>query len=327
MTMRNRLLGRSGIRVSELCLGTMMFGADWNWRANADEEDSRKIFEAYREAGGNFVDTANIYADGRSEEILGRLIAPERDAVVVATKFTLEAAPGEPHPNSSGSHRKMLRQSIEGSLRRLGTDYVDVLWVHAWDQRTPIDETVRALDDLVASGKVLAVGISNTPAWVVSRAVTLAELRGWASFVGIQVAHSLVSRTAERDLLPMAKELGLLVTGWAPLAQGLLAGKETPFSTEAQRGVAAVAAEVARELGHTPAQVALAWSMAKGVVPVIGSTKVEQVRDSLGAAGLTLPDEQLARLDEASAFDAGYPHNFLQIKVDILGPVAPGEAW
>jgi aryl-alcohol dehydrogenase-like predicted oxidoreductase len=319
MTMRDRLLGQTGIRVSELCLGTMMFGADWEWRANADEQDSRKIYESYREAGGNFVDTANMYADGRSEEIVGRLIADERDAVVVATKFTLETSPG--NPNSSGSHRKNLRHSIEGSLRRLGTDYVDVLWVHAWDQRTPIEETVRALDDLVSSGKVLAVGISNTPAWVVSRAVTLAQLRGWTPFCGIQVAHSLTSRTSEREMLPMAKALGLTVTGWAPLAMGMLAGKEIPWATDAQREVVKVVAEIARELGVTPAQVALAWSVSKDVIPVIGSTKVEQVLDSLGAAGLTIPEEPLARLDAVSAVDAGYPHDFLSLKVDTLGPL------
>jgi aryl-alcohol dehydrogenase-like predicted oxidoreductase len=320
MTMRDRLLGQTGIRVSELCLGTMMFGADWEWRANADEQDSRKIYESYREAGGNFVDTANMYADGRSEEILGRLIAAERDAVVVATKFTLETSPG--NPNSSGSHRKNLRHSIEGSLRRLATDYVDVLWVHAWDQRTPIEETVRALDDLVSSGKVLAVGISNTPAWVVSSAVTLAKLRGWAPFCGVQVAHSLTSRTSEREMLPMAKALGLTVTGWAPLAMGMLAGKEIPWATDAQREVVKVVAEVAAELGVTPAQVALAWSVSKGVIPVIGSTKVEQVLDSLGAAGLAVPDEQLARLDAISAVDPGYPHDFLSLKVDTLGPLS-----
>jgi aryl-alcohol dehydrogenase-like predicted oxidoreductase len=319
MTMRDRLLGQTGIRVSELCLGTMMFGADWEWRANADEQDSRKIYESYREAGGNFIDTANMYAEGRSEEIVGRLIAAERDAVVVATKFTLETTPG--NPNSSGSHRKNLRHSIEGSLRRLGTDYVDVLWVHAWDQRTPIEETVRALDDLVSSGTVLAVGISNTPAWVVSRAVTLADLRGWTPFCGIQVAHSLTSRTSEREMLPMAKALGLTVTGWAPLAMGMLAGKEIPWATDAQREVVEVVAEVARELGVTPAQVALAWSVSKDVIPVIGSTKVEQVLDSLGAAGLTIPEEPLARLDAVSAVDAGYPHDFLSLKVDTLGPL------
>jgi aryl-alcohol dehydrogenase-like predicted oxidoreductase len=319
MTMRDRLLGQTGIRVSELCLGTMMFGADWEWRANADEQDSRKIYESYREAGGNFIDTANMYADGRSEEIVGRLIADERDAVVVATKFTLETSPG--NPNSSGSHRKNLRHSIEGSLRRLGTDYVDVLWVHAWDQRTPIEETVRALDDLVSSGTVLAVGISNTPAWVVSRAVTLAQLRGWTPFCGIQVAHSLTSRTSEREMLPMAKALGLTVTGWAPLAMGMLAGKEIPWATDAQREVVKVVAEIARELGVTPAQVALAWSVSKDVIPVIGSTKVEQVLDSLAAAGLAIPEEPLARLDAVSAVDAGYPHDFLSLKVDTLGPL------
>lgn len=325
MTMRNRLLGRTGIRVSELCLGTMMFGADWSWRPNADEQDSRKIYEAYREAGGNFVDTANMYADGRSEEILGRLIAAERDSIVVATKFTLETLAGD--PNSSGSHRKNLRRSVEGSLRRLDTDYLDLLWVHAWDQRTPIEETVRALDDVVASGKVLAVGISNTPAWIVSRAVTIAELRGWAPFCGVQVAHSLVSRTAEREMLPMAKALGLLVTAWAPLSRGLLAGKEVASATAEKLAVAKVVAEVAGELHRTPAQVTLAWSLHKGVVPVIGSTKVEQLQDSLDAVDVSLPDAQLEQLEAASAIEPGYPHDFLQIKADTLGPVAPGAAW
>ena len=317
--MRERLLGRSGIRVSELCLGTMMFGADWNWRTNADADASRKIYEAYREAGGNFVDTANIYGDGRTEEIVGELVGAERDAIVVATKFTLEAVAGD--TNSSGSHRKSLRRSIETSLRRLRTDYVDLLWVHAWDQRTPIEETVRALDDLVASGKVLAVGVSNTPAWVVSRAITVADLRGWEPFCSIQVAHSLVSRTAERELLPMANDLGLLATAWAPLAQGLLAGKEIAWATDAQRAIAGVVAEIAGELGVTPAQVALAWSLRKGVVPVVGATKVEQLHDSLGAVGVELPDDHLARLDAATAIEPGDPHDFLSIKADILGPV------
>jgi len=186
---------------------------------------------------------------------------------------------------------------------------------------------VRALDDVVSAGKVLAVGISNTPAWIVARAVTIAELRGWTPFCGVQVAHSLVSRTAEREMLPMAKALDLLVTGWAPLSQGLLAGKEVAWATEERIAIAKVVAAVAAELGCTPAQVALAWSMDKGVVPVIGSTKVEQLLDSLGAVDLDLPGEQLERLDTASAIEAGYPHDFLQIKADTLGPVAPGSAW
>jgi aryl-alcohol dehydrogenase-like predicted oxidoreductase len=315
--MRDRLLGRSGIRVSELCLGTMMFDNDMGWRPNADPSGSRKIYEAYREAGGYFVDTANIY--GKSEDVLGDMIASERDSLVLATKFTLESEAGD--PNSSGSHRKNLRRSVENSLRRLGTDYIDVLWVHAWDQRTPLDETVRALDDVVSSGKVLAVGVSNTPAWVVSSAVMLAELRGWTPFCALQVQYSLVARTADRDLLPMAAANDLAVTGWAPLAMGILAGKEIAWASERDKEIARVVAEVATDLGVTPSQVALAWSIGRGVIPVVGSSKPEQLADSLGAADVELPDDVLARLEEASAPELGYPHEFLTLKVDTLGPI------
>jgi aryl-alcohol dehydrogenase-like predicted oxidoreductase len=315
--MRDRLLGRSGIRVSELCLGTMMFDNEMGWRPNADQSGSRKIYEAYREAGGNFVDTANIY--GKSEDVLGEMIASERDALVLATKFTLESDPGD--PNSSGSHRKNLRRSVENSLRRLGTDYLDVLWVHAWDQRTPLEETLRALHDVVSSGKVLAIGVSNTPAWVVSSAVTLAELRGWTPFCALQVQYSLVARTADRELLPMAAANDLAVTGWAPLAMGILAGKEVSFATPEQLGVAKIVAEVATDLGATPSQVALAWSIHRGVIPVVGASKPEQLSDSLGAVDVEFTAEALGRLEDASAIELGYPHEFLTLKVDTLGPL------
>jgi aryl-alcohol dehydrogenase-like predicted oxidoreductase len=314
--MRDRVLGRSGIRVSELCLGTMMFGSTWTWRSGADESASRRIYEAYREAGGYFVDTANIYGD--SEQIVGRLIGPERDAIVVATKFTLESDPAD--PNSAGSHRKNLRRSLEASLRRLGTDHVDLLWVHAWDQRTALEETLRGLDDAVRAGKVLAVGLSNTPAWVVSRAVTLAEARGWCTVSAIQVEHSLARRTAEREMLPMARSFGLAVTGWAPLARGLLAGKEVAQAKPHDIEIVGVVRQVAGELDTSPARVALAWTMRKGVVPVVGATKVEQLRDSLGAVDVNLSTEHLAQLDEASAVDLGYPHEFLELKAATLGP-------
>jgi aryl-alcohol dehydrogenase-like predicted oxidoreductase len=315
--MRERVLGRSGIRVSELCLGTMMFGNDQQWRSGADEGASRRVYEAFREAGGYFVDTANVYGD--SESILGRLIGGERDAIVLATKFTLETDGAD--PNSGGSSRKSLRRSIEASLRRLGTDYLDVLWVHAWDQRTPVEETLRALDDLVRAGKVLAVGVSNTPAWVVSRAVAIAELRGWSAFCGLQVEYSLARRTAERELVPMARALGLAVTAWAPLARGVLAGKEVasyvqPRDEDAARAVVAVA----KGAGASPAQVALAWLLRQGVVPVVGATKVEQMRDCLGAVDVELDAAQVAELDAAVPVELGYPHEFLRFKAERLGP-------
>ena len=312
--MRERLLGPSGIRVSELCLGTMTFGTEWDMRHAADEDTSRAMYEAFREAGGNFIDTANVY--GRSEEILGRLLAHERDAVVLATKFTLDIDP-EDH-NSGGSHRKSLRRSLEASLRLLGTDYIDLLWVHAWDQRTPMDETLRALDDLVRAGKVLAIGVSNMPAWVVSRADAIAQLRGWSPLCALQVEYSLAARTAERELLPMARALGLAVTAWSPLARGVLVGKESPRTTPEQAEAAKVVAEVASELGTTPSRVALAWLLHHDVLPVLGVSRMEQLTDNLGAAELELDEHQLERLGAPTAVSLGYPHEFLQYMPDHL---------
>src|SRR5919199_1593750 len=219
--MRLRLLGRSGLRVSEAALGTMTFGEDWGW--GAPEEECRRIFDRYVEAGGNFVDTANNYTDGSSERIVGRLVAPERERFVVATKYTLTTCPDD--PNAGGNHRKTLVQSLEASLRRLGMDYVDLLWLHMRDGITPIDEIVRALDDQVRMGKLLYVGISDSPAWLVAQANTLADLRGWAPFVAVQLPYSLAHRDAEREVLPMAAALGLAVTPWGILGAGVLTGK------------------------------------------------------------------------------------------------------
>jgi len=318
--MRDRLLGRSGIRVSELCLGTMMFGNEQSWRAGADEAASRKVYDAYREAGGNFVDTANVYGD--SETILGRFVKSERDAIVLASKFTLETDADD--PNSGGSSRKSLRRTVEASLQRLGTDYLDVLWVHAWDQRTPVEETLRALDDLVRAGKILAVGVSNTPAWVVSRAVAVAELQGWSAYCGLQVEYSLARRTAEREMVPMARALGLAVTAWAPLARGVLAGKEVAHAKPGDEAAARVVGDVAKEIGSSPARVALAWLLRQGVVPVVGATKVEQMHDCLGAVDVELDPSHLAQLDAATKIELGYPHEFLQYKADRLGPLSSG---
>src|SRR5215211_4363158 len=218
--MRYRLLGKSGLRVSELALGTMTFGESWGW--GAGREESRKIFGRFDEAGGNFVDTANNYTDGESEQFVGEFIRPERERWVVASKYTLTTRRDD--PNAGGNHRKNLVRSLEGTLRRLGTHYVDLLWLHMRDSTTPIEEAVRALDDQVRAGKVLYVGISDSPAWVAAQANTLAELRGWTPFVGLQLPYSLLDRDAERDLFPMAAAFGLTVTAWGTLEQGILCG-------------------------------------------------------------------------------------------------------
>ncbi|MGW0026132.1 aldo/keto reductase [Rhodococcus sp. NPDC003383] len=323
-----RVLGRSGIRVSEFCLGAMTFGTDWGF--GADEETSRAVYREYREAGGNFVDTANNYTDGASEEILGRLVAGERDSVVLSTKYTLCTDPDD--PNSGGNHRKSLRRSVESSLRRLGTDYIDLLWVHAWDRFTPVDETLRALDDLVRSGKVLAIGVTNTPAWVVARSAAIAELRGWTSFCALQVEYSLVTRTAERELLPMAQSHDLAMCAWSPLARGLLARELTPEREEklapVVRRARDTAREIAAELGTTPARVAIAWVRSRGLLPSIGARTVEQLRDNIGALAVDLEDDHLTRLDDATRIRLGYPHDFLDGLYErrtLPPPVAPRD--
>ena len=309
--LRERILGRSGFRVGDAILGTMTFGTSWGF--GAEEDVCRDMYAAFREAGGNCVDTANNYTEGESEEIVGRLIAGERDSVVLSTKFTL---PIGADANTGGGHRKSLRQSVESSLRRLGTDYIDVLFVHAWDQRTPVDETLRALDDLVAAGKVLALGVSNTPAWVVARSDLLAEVRGWERFCALQLPYSLLERDSDRELLPMARSLDLALWAWSPLARGALTGKPRPDGLPPlEPRVQAVVDEVAKvaaELGTSSAQVALAWVWRHGITPVLGARTVDQIKDNLAAAELQLGDDELARLDAASAVSLGYPHDFVR---------------
>ena len=317
--MRYTLLGRSGLRVSEVALGTMTFGDAWGWGASADE--SRRIFDAFVEAGGNFVDTACNYTDGQSEEIVGELVERDRERFVVATKYTLTDRRDD--PNAGGNHRKNLVQTLEASLRRLRTDYVDLLWLHMWDGMTPVEEVVRTLDDLVSSGKVLYVGISDTPSWVVSQAVTLAELRGWSRFVALQAPYSLVDRDVERELLPMARSLELTFTSWGMLEGGALTGKYLDSSDEPRRydsvgektnGIAREVIAVAEEAGVTPAQVAIAWVRAQPwhIVPIVGARTEAQLRENLGALDVTLSADQLARLDAASAFRTGFPRDFLE---------------
>jgi aryl-alcohol dehydrogenase-like predicted oxidoreductase len=325
--MRYKLLGRSGLRVSEMALGTMTFGPEWGW--GADKDESRRMFDAYVEAGGNFFDTANRYTDGTSEKYLGEFVREERERFVVATKYTLFMRKGD--PNSAGNHRKNMVQSCEASLKRLGTDYIDLYWLHAWDFTTPVDEVMRGLDDLVRAGKVLYVGVSDTPAWVVSRANTLAELRGWSRFVGLQIRYSLVDRTAEADLLPMARAFDMAVTPWSILAAGVLTGKynagqasdgrakDGAATIERNLKIASEVIAVASDIGCTPSQVAIAWVRQSpavrggAMVPLLGARNLAQLQDNLGALSVALSSEQMERLDKASRVDPGFPHNFLSV--------------
>jgi aryl-alcohol dehydrogenase-like predicted oxidoreductase len=328
--MRYKLLGRSGLRVSEICLGTMTFGDDWGW--GAPEATCRTIYQAFREAGGNFIDTANHYTDGSSERLLGDLIAGEREEVVLASKYSLNGRPKD--PNGGGNHRKSMVQSLEASLRRLNTDYIDLYWVHAWDRLTPVEEMMRALDDMVRAGKVLYVGISDAPAWVVAQANTLADLRGWSRFVGLQIQYSLIERTPERDLLPMAAALDIAVTAWGPLGAGLLTGKFSrgadpqerkdarlsgswgaAFLTDRNLKIAQEVTDLAREIDRSPAQVAVAWVRQRSpgvIIPIVGARKKSQIEDSLGALTFELTEEQVTRLDKISHIDLGFPHDFLR---------------
>jgi aryl-alcohol dehydrogenase-like predicted oxidoreductase len=318
--MRYTLMGRSGLRVSELALGTMTFGEAWGW--GASQEESRRIFDAYVEAGGNFVDTASNYTNGESERFVGELVAPIRDRIVLATKYTLSSRRKD--PNSGGNHRKNLVQTLDESLRRLRTDYVDLLWLHMWDGMTPVEEVVRALDDLVSAGKVLYVGISDTPAWVVSQAVTLADLRGWSRFIRLQLPYSIADRDAERELLPMAAALDLTTTAWGVLEGGALTGKYLVDDDDAAKRysgagerVNTLAREVLAvvdELGATPAQVATAWVRHQPwrVVPIVGARSEAQLRENLAVLDIRLEEEHVERLSAASDFRRGFPRDFLE---------------
>ncbi|GKQ39331.1 aldo/keto reductase [Streptomyces sp. A012304] len=317
--MRYTLFGRTGLRVSELSLGAMTMGGDPGW--GADQETSGKILDAYAAAGGNFVDTANIYTGGDSERFLGELLAGRRDEFVLASKYTCGIREGD--VNAAGNHRKNLVQSVEASLDRLRTDRLDVLWVHARDHFTPVDEVMRALDDLVRTGKVLYLGVSDWPAWEIAQANTLAELRGWTAFAGSQLRYNLLERTPERELLPQARAFDLAVLAWAPLAAGKLTGKyrrgesgRLGSGAEDPREEAVVSAvlEVAEQGGWSPAQVALAWLLGRpgNVVPIIAATRESQLVDNLGCLDVRLDADAVARLDEASAVSLGFPHDFLR---------------
>ena len=371
--MKYYLLGKSGLRVSELCLGTMTFGEEWGW--GASKEECYKIFNKYVEAGGNFIDTANKYTEGTSEKFIGEFISSDRDRFVLATKYTSNTKRGD--PNAGGNHRKNMVQSLDASLKRLNTDYIDLYWVHAWDPLTPIEELMRALDDMVKSGKVLYVGISDAPAWVVSQANTIASQRGWTEFTGLQIEYSLIERTSERELLPMANALDIGVTAWSPLGNGILTGKynkkmekqpqkqhqhntstsisstsassnkvtkdiqhdikgrldvlksmspdlANTFLTDKNILITEEVIKIAKEIDHSPAQVALNWirqghdipSIHKNrIIPIIGARKESQIKDNIECIEFGLTNEQLKRLDEISRIELGFPHDFLNSKM------------
>ena len=323
-----RTLGRSGLRVSPLCLGTMTFGTEWGW--GAEVAGSEAILRRYLEAGGNFIDTANIYTKGHSEAILGDWFAQQggRDRVVLATKFCGSLFPGD--PNAGGAGRKAIHQQLEQSLRRLRTDYVDLYWMHFEDPHTPMEETLRALDDLVRAGKVRYIGVSDTPAWKVAAGQVEARFRGWSPFIALQIEYSLSERTVEHDLLPMAAAQGLGVTPWSPLKGGLLTGKYgrqkqpqgegrhvpgvSKHLTEANYAILDVLEAVAAEAGTGVAQVALAWVLSRpGITsPILGARTLAQLEANLQALDVTLSEAQLARLEAVSTPAPIFPHGFLQ---------------
>ncbi len=317
-------LGHSGLRVSPMCLGAMTFGEDLGWGSSVEE--SVRIMDRFIELGGNFIDTANLYTKSHSEKIIGDHLGrhpARRDRLVLATKFSANLYPGD--PNGGGSGRKSIISACENSLRRLQTDYIDLYWLHNWDVHTPIEETMAALDALVRSGKVRYVGVSDTPAWKIAQANMLAQFRGWSAFIGLQIEYSLLERTVEQDLVPLALEFGLGITPWSPLKSGALSGKYTrtnagsqarsrgpflePFLNERTYALLDVMADIAGAHDTTVARVALAWVAGRpGVAStIIGARRLEQLEDNLGALGVTLAPGEVARLDALTTPVFGFP--------------------
>lgn len=327
-------LGNTGLKVSRLALGTMTFGDDWGW--GADDAASRQIFDAYAEAGGNFFDTADLYTNGNSERMLGQYIKDSgiRDRAVIATKFSYNAEPG--NPNAGGNGRKNIMRAVEGSLERLGTDYIDLYILHTWDRVTPAEEVMRTMDDLVRSGKVRHVGLSDTPAWYAARAQTIAELRGYEKLSTLQLEYSLAERNLEDEFTDLATQHGMGIMAWSPLASGLLSGKYRPSKADQPIGEGRLATtagsgnpafekftdrnwaivteleKVSNELGRSMAQVAVNWVANRpGIASVlIGATKVNQIKDNLGSLEFTIPAELLARLDAVSEREKRFPYSF-----------------
>lgn len=338
-------LGRSGLRVSPFCLGAMTFGEDWDWGSTVSE--AQAIVTRYIEQGGNFLDTANAYTKGHSEKIIGDYVRQRglrRDQLVIATKFFANLFP--PDPNAGGASRKSVTAACDESLRRLHTDYIDLYWMHLWDRFTPIDETMRALDDLVRAGKVRYIGFSDTPAWKVAQAQVTASFRGWAPLIALQIEYSLLERTVEGELIPMAQELGLGVTPWSPLRGGVLTAKYTranQHDAKPGRGARVTAnldertfvvvdelVRIAGELDTTPAAVALAWVQTRPGVDatIIGARTMEQLEQNLAGLEAALDDEQIGALDRVSTPTLGFPMPFLQMARTIMhaGSTVDGES-
>jgi aryl-alcohol dehydrogenase-like predicted oxidoreductase len=305
--MRHRLLGGSGLRVSQLCLGSLTFGETRSWGASAAEAES--ILRAFADAGGSFIDTAPNYAGGAAEAIIGDFVRGSRDDFVIATKYTASA---NAHPLAGGNSRKSLRKSVEASLSRLGTDHIDLLWLHFWDGTTPTEEIVRGIDDLIGAGKLLYWGISDTPAWLVSRAVTLAQQQGRAAPMAVQIEYNVAARTAERELLPMAAALDLGTVCWGPLAAGALAGGDRTRLAKLPVALAPVAEAVralADESGVAMPALALGWLLSRGHVPLVGARTAAQLSDTLTATELDAA--ALARLDAIAPPEPGFPHGLI----------------
>lgn len=328
-----RLLGKTGLRVSPLCLGTMTFGTEWGW--GCGEDSARRILGRYLDAGGNFIDTAEVYNNGASEEMLGRFLKEDgrREHVVLASKFSFGTAAGD--PNSGGNGRKNMLRALEGTLRRLRTDFIDVYWLNAWDMVTPVEEVLSTMDTLVKDGKVRYIGLSNTPAWYAARAQTLAQWRGWERICGLQMEYSLVERDIEREHIPTARHLGMGICAWSPLANGFLTGKygrngggvegrgriqvmqETgnvfcPRFSDREWNILGVLVQVAKELRRSPAQVAVNWvcRQPQVVSTLIGATDQAQLGDMLAALEFDIPAEHMARLEECSRLANVYPYTF-----------------
>ncbi len=349
--MKYKLLGRSGLRVSELCLGAGTFGTAWG-TLGSDETESRRVFDAFVEAGGNFIDTSNRYQEGMSEQIVGNCIASNRDQFVIGSKFSLyDTFAMMNDVNASGNHRKNLVRSVEASLKRLQTDYIDLLWVHMWDFTTPIEEVMRALDDLVRAGKILYIGASNVPAWICAQGNTIAGFQGQTPFSALQVEYNVVERSAERDYIPMAHTLDMAVTAWSPLSGGMVTGKynegeldpsqphrlQEPLDPEKHhiwhaglernRNIMKNVVAVAAEIGRPTVQVSLNFLRQQGIIPIFSARTLEQIKEDLGCLDWQLTPEELEKVREATdaalstpIVKRGYPYDFL----DYGSPAIPG---
>lgn len=320
--MKYKLLGKTGLKVSELCLGTMGFGTESGW--GTDLETTKKIVERFVDAGGNFLDTANRYTNGTSEKFIGEITQSNRDYFVLATKYSLITAPGN-NINAAGNSVKNMKLSLEASLKRLKTDYIDLFYLHIWDGYSPIEEVMRGMEELVKSGKVMYIGISDTPAWIIAKGQTYAEMLGWNSFAALQVEYSLLQRSTEADLLPMANHFGMSILPWAPLAGGALTGKyirgEQGRITEASKrrneramAITKVVMSIANELNCDPSSVALQWIKQRyeQAIPIVGVTKLDQLDLNLKSIHVTLSENHLQLLNEASKIEFGFPHEFMR---------------